>query len=137
MEKAIESLEHQRKSLYKKLQQTGDFRRGTISVNYRKCGKKNCVCSKKGHPGRGPQYLWNTTLKGKSYAKSLKLGPEIQKYKEEIENYHHFQQLCAKIIRVNEEICKLRPLPVVKNNHEMEELKKKLQEHFRKKYKKK
>ncbi len=67
----LESLEYKRKSLYKKLEGLGDFRRGTISLNYRRCGKKNCACAKQGHPGHGPQYLWNTTIKGKSYAKSL------------------------------------------------------------------
>ena len=84
----IEDLENKRESLYEELSKTGDFRRGIISVNYRKCGKTNCCCSKEGHPGHGPQYLWNTTIKGKSYAKNLKLGPELQKYSEEIARTH-------------------------------------------------
>ena len=73
MNESLKRLESKRKSLYKKLEEIGDFRRGTISVNYRKCGKKNCICTKPGHPGHGPQYLWNTTVKGKSYAKNLKM----------------------------------------------------------------
>ncbi|MDA3918285.1 MAG: hypothetical protein PF690_15105 [Deltaproteobacteria bacterium] len=48
-------------NLHEKLTSLEDFRRGTISVNYRKCGKKNCACAKPGHPSHGPQYLWNTT----------------------------------------------------------------------------
>ena len=78
MEETLESLEKKRKELYQKLEALGDFRRGTISVNYRKCGKKKCVCVKPGHPGHGPQYLWNTTIKGKSYAKNVRLGPELE-----------------------------------------------------------
>ncbi len=66
----IEGLESKRKDLHEQLAGLGDFRRGTISVNYRKCGKKNCACARPGHPGHGPQYLWNTTIKGKSYAKN-------------------------------------------------------------------
>jgi dsDNA-specific endonuclease/ATPase MutS2 len=46
MEETIESLEAQRKALYQKLEELGDFRRGALSVNYRKSGKKNCVCAK-------------------------------------------------------------------------------------------
>ena len=84
----IEDLENKRESLYEELSKTGDFRRGIISVNYRKCGKTNCCCSKKGHPGHGHQYLWDTTIKGKSYAKNLKLGTELQKYSEEIARTH-------------------------------------------------
>ncbi len=57
MDETLSSLERKRELLYKQLQETGDFRRGTISVLYRKCGKKNCVCAQEGHPGHGPQYL--------------------------------------------------------------------------------
>ena len=80
MRKNLESLEKTRRSLHRQLEEVGDFKRGTISTNYRKCGKKNCICTSEGHPGHGPQYLWSTTIKGRSYAKSLKLGPELQKF---------------------------------------------------------
>ena len=45
MEETIESLEKKRAELYTQLQETGDFRRGIISVLYRKCGKANCACA--------------------------------------------------------------------------------------------
>ena len=133
----INALELKKKSLYKKLAGLDDFRRGTISVNYRKCGKKNCVCAKSGHPGHGPQYLWNTTIKGKSYAKNLKLGPELQKVITETDNYRIFINLCDEIVQTNEKICDLRAVPEIVDESEAEALKKKLQTHFRKKYKKK
>jgi hypothetical protein len=135
MEETIERLEIEREHLYGQLRETGDFRRGIISVIYRKCGKKNCACSKEGHPGHGPQHLWNTTIKGKSYAKSLKLGPELQKYMEEIANHQRYVKLCEEIVLVNERICNLRPVPEVRDDLEMAELKKKLQSLFMKKYK--
>lgn len=135
MEETIESLERQRDHLYLQLQEVGDFRRGIISVIYRKCGKKNCACAKEGHPGHGPQHLWNTTIKGKSYAKSLKLGPEMQKYLDEIASHRRFVELCEEIVVINERICDLRPIPEVKDDKELSELKKKLQERFMKKYK--
>jgi len=49
------------------------------SENFRKCGKPTCKCAKPGNIGHGSQYLWNTTIEGKSYAKNLKLGSELQK----------------------------------------------------------
>ncbi len=137
MNPVLGRLETQRKSLYKKLEQVGDFRRGTISVNYRKCGKKNCICAKPGHPGHGPQYLWNATIKGKSYAKNLRLGPELQKYMDEIANYQNFLKLCDEIIQLTEKICDLRPIVEIEDENEAEGLKKKLQMHFKRKYKKK
>jgi len=39
MLKKVAALESKRESLYNELSKTGDFRRGMISVNYRKCGK--------------------------------------------------------------------------------------------------
>lgn len=137
MLKKVEALESKRESLYNELSKTGDFRRGIISVNYRKCGKKNCICSKEGHPGHGPQYLWNTTIKGKSYAKNMKLGTELQKCSEDIANYRHFLKICDELIEVNERICDLRPVSEVKDDTELEMLKKKLRKLFLKKHKKK
>ena len=136
MNESLKGLESKRKFLYKKLEEIGDFRRGTISVNYRKCGKKNCICTKPGHPGHGPQYLWNTTVKGKSYAKNLKMGSELQKYMEEIANYKSFLKLYDELVRLNEKICDLRPIPKIEDKNEADELKKKLQMLLRKKYRK-
>ena len=68
MSEDIETLERRREELYRQVAEVGDFRRGIISLNYRKCGKKNCVCAAAEHAGHS-QYLWNTTIKGKSYAK--------------------------------------------------------------------
>lgn len=136
MEETVENLEDKRKSLYTKLQNVGDFRRGTLSANYRKCGKQNCTCARAGHPGHGPQYLWSATIKGKSHAKSVKLGPELSKYKEEIDRYHKFQGFCDEIIRVNESLCQLRPPLEVNDRNELEELKKKLRNLFKRKSKK-
>jgi len=124
MEVTIESLKKKREHLYKDLREVGDFRRGIISVIYRKCGKKYCACAKEGHHGHGPLYLWNTTIKGKSYAKSVKLGPEMQRYLDEIANHRRFVELCQEIVVVNERICDLRPVPEVKDEKEMADLKK-------------
>lgn len=136
MNETLSSLEQKRELLYKQLQETGDFRRGTVSVLYRKCGKKNCVCAQEGHPGHGPQYLWNATIKGKSYAKNLKLGPEMEKYLKEISNHQLFLKLCDEIVAINEQICDIRPVRAIADEDGLVELKKKLQQLFMAKYKK-
>jgi len=137
MEETIESLEAQRKVLYRELEALGDLRRGTISVNYRRCGRKNCACAKPGHPGHGPQYLWNTTIKGKSYARSVQFGPELEKYRKETDHYRDFVRLCAEVVGLNERICDRRPVPEIEDPKELGELKKKLQSFFSKRLKRK
>ena len=136
MPESIEKLEKRRTVLFAELAEVGDFRRGSISSNYRKCGRKNCVCSTEGHLGHGPQYLWTTTRNGKSLAKKLTLGPELDKYKTETDEYRKFKNLCSEIIDISEEICNIRPIYDI-DDDEMEALKKKLQYFFEKKSKKK
>ena len=63
---SLDDLERRRARLYDQLAATGDFRRGTISENYRRCGKPNCACAEPGHPGHGPRYLWTRTVAGRA-----------------------------------------------------------------------
>jgi hypothetical protein len=136
MSEDIEKLGRKRDELYRQVAEVGDFRRGIISLNYRKCGKKNCACAAAEHAGH-PQYLWNTTIKGKSYAKSLKVGPELQKYMDEIGNHNRFEHLRQAIVEINEMICNIRPVKEISDISEMETLKKNLRKVFMKKFKKK
>jgi hypothetical protein len=137
MGKTLEGLEARRSRLFKQLESIGDFRRGLISVNYRKCGKKNCQCARRGHPGHGPQYLWNATINGQSQAQNLRLGPEVEKVEKEIANYRLFVGLCEQLVQVSEKICRRRPTREVADEKELEELKKNLQRRLSRKPKKK
>ena len=137
MGESLVEYEQKRIALIDSLKELGDFRRGTVTVNYRKCGKPNCACAQPGHPGHGPQYLWSATIQGKSCAKNLKLGPQMQKYEEETARHRRFVGVCEEIVRVNERIGDLRPVPQIKDDQELAELKKKLQRRFAKKYRRK
>jgi hypothetical protein len=112
------------------MQALGDFRPGTISVNFRKCGKKSCACAQPGDPGHGPQYLWSTTSGGQSRAQNLRLGPELEKAQRELENHQVFLRLCRELVEINEKICRLRPVAEIKDEKEFEALKEKLQKQF-------
>ena len=50
-EPSLPELEARRDWLYAQLSAVGDFRRGSVSENYRKCGKLNCACAQPDHPG--------------------------------------------------------------------------------------
>ena len=103
-----ERLEAERERLYQKLSQTGDFRRGSINANYRRCGKPNCTCAKPDHPGHGPQHLLTSKVKGKTRAKNLQLGSMLEKVQQEVANHHNFRELIKEIIEVNEQICEIK-----------------------------
>lgn len=136
MSETLASLEEQRGQLYNRLRQVGDFRPGSIAVTFRKCGRSNCACAKADHPGHGPRYLWSTTQQGKSRAQHLRLGPEVAKVEKELANYQRFVKLGAELVRVNEQICRLRPVPEVNDEKELEQLKKTLRQKYSRRWRK-
>ena len=72
---------------------TGDFRRGSISENYRRCGKPNCACAQPDHPGHGPRYLWTRTVAGRgTKGRQLSAG-EVDKVRGELANYQRFAEV--------------------------------------------
>ena len=46
------------------------------------------------------------------------------KNKRETDNHRQFAKLCEEIVEINERICDMRPVPAVKDESEMDELKK-------------
>ncbi len=129
----LKALEIQRERLYQKVLSFGDFRRGSISATFGKCGKKNCACAAKDHPGHGPHYRWTMTRKGKSLAQHLRLGPELEVVQKQVDQGSRFQKWYEAVLEINEKICRLRPVPEIKDEHELEVLKKKLRAKFAKK----
>ena len=105
----LDDLEQQRARLYAELAATGDLRRGSVTVNYRRCGKPNCACAGPEHPGHGPRYLWTRSVAGgKTKGRQLKAG-EVDKVRDEIDTYQQFVALSHQIVAVNETICEARP----------------------------
>lgn len=105
---SLPELEAQRAELFARLAEVGDFRRGSVSENYRRCGKANCACAQPGHRGHGPRWLWTRTLPGgKSLGRQLAPG-EVDTVRAELEEYHAFARLTDKIVAVNEAICEAR-----------------------------
>jgi hypothetical protein len=106
---ALGDLEQQRDRLYAELAATGDFRRGSISENYRRCGKPNCACAQPDHPGHGPRYLWTRTVAGRGTKGRQLSADEVDKVRAELANYQRFAEVSERIVVVNEEICEARP----------------------------
>jgi hypothetical protein len=106
---SLDGLEEQRDRLYTELAASGDFRRGSISENYRRCGKPNCVCAQPDHPGHGPRYLWTRTVSGRRTKGRQLSAEEVDKVRAELANYRRFAAVSEQIVQVNEAICEARP----------------------------
>ena len=108
-EPSLPELEAERDVLYARLAVTGDFRRGSVSENYRKCGKPNCACAAADHPGHGPRFLW-TRLEGRRKRIGRQLAAaEVEKVRREIARHAEFAATVEQIAEVNEKICEARP----------------------------
>lgn len=106
---SLDELEEQRARLHAQLADTGDFRRGSVSENYRRCGKPNCACAQPDHPGHGPRYLWTRTVPGRGSRGRQLSSSELEKVRGELANYQRFADLSERIVEVNEAICEARP----------------------------
>jgi hypothetical protein len=104
----LEELEAQRARLYEELAGVGDFRRGSISKNYRRCGKANCACALPEHPGHGPRYLWTRSVPGRGTRGRQLVAGELGKVRGELAGYDRFASLSQRIVEVNEAICEAR-----------------------------
>ena len=108
-EPSLAELEAERDRLYELLAAVGDFRRGSVSENYRKCGKPNCACARPGHPGHGPRFLWTRTARGRGTVGRQLAAGEVEKVRREVARHGEFAAISEQIAQVNEKICEARP----------------------------
>lgn len=133
----ITNLEAKREELLKELSRLGDMRSGSLSLRYQKCGKHPCVCHEPKHPGHGPIYSFSSNVDGRTRIRNYKEGPVLKKLLQEVENYERFRELSRELIAVSDQISELRPVEAWRGVKEEEELKKKLQKRFVKRFRKK
>jgi hypothetical protein len=108
-EPSLPELEAERDRLYTQLAAVGDFRRGSVSENWRKCGKPNCACAAPGHPGHGPRFLWTRSAgRRKTVGRQLSAG-EVEKVRAEVARHAEFTAISERIAEVSERICEARP----------------------------
>jgi hypothetical protein len=94
-EPSLPELETGRARLYARLAAIGDFRRGSISENYRRCGRPNCACAQPGHPGHGPRFLWTRTVAGRGTRGRQLSAAEVGKVRGELDRYQEFATLAS------------------------------------------
>jgi hypothetical protein len=108
----VAELEARRARLFERLAAVGDFRRGSVSENWRRCGKPSCRrCAEPGSRGHGPRWLWTRTVPGRGTIGRQLRAEELGRVRAELENYQQFAGLAEEIAEVSEAICEARPVP--------------------------
>ncbi len=108
----LAELEARRARLFERLAAVGDFRRGSISENWRRCGKPSCRrCAEPGSRGHGPRWLWTRTVAGRGTVGRQLALEEMGKVRGELAAWQEFAELAGQIAEVSEAICEARPVP--------------------------
>jgi hypothetical protein len=108
-EPSLAELEAERDRLYAQLAAVGDFRRGSVSENWRKCGKPNCACAAPDHRGHGPRFLWTRSAGARKTVGRQLAAAEVDKVRAEVARHGEFTAISEQIAQVNEKICEARP----------------------------
>lgn len=106
---SVRELEELRSLMLDRLGSVPQFRRGSLQVGYRKCGKANCRCARPGEPGHGPRGLWTRKAKGPggSRGQYIPMG-QVDQVRAELDNYSEFAAILDEYVEVNEALCRAR-----------------------------
>jgi hypothetical protein len=107
----LASLESARASLLQRFVQLQDMRPGSIAAVFRRCGKPSCHCAQPKDPGHGPHFQLTYKRDGKTITETLPHRAAVQKAEQEIAEFRNFEDLSQRLVEVNQNICRLRPLP--------------------------
>src|ERR1700722_6535588 len=99
-EPSLPELEAERDRLYAQLSAVGDFRRGSVSENWRKCGKPNCAWAAPGHPGHGPRFLWTRSEGRRTRIGRQLAAAEVDKVRREIARHAEFTAAVGQLVDV-------------------------------------
>lgn len=108
----VRELEELRSVVLDRIAAVPAFRRGSLQVGYRKCGRANCRCARPGEQGHGPRGLWTRTTKGLGGSRGQYIPvAQIDQVRAELDNYTQFAALVEDYVELNEALCKARVGP--------------------------
>jgi hypothetical protein len=111
---SVRELEELRVLMLDRIAAVPQFRRGSLQVGYRKCGKPNCRCARPGEQGHGPRALWTRTVpggvRGQSRAQYIPVE-QADQVQAELDSYTQFAAIIEDYVEVNEALCRARVGP--------------------------
>lgn len=109
----VRQLEELRSLVLDRMAAVPAFRRGSLQVGYRKCGRASCRCARPGERGHGPRGLWTRTVKGEGSRGQYIPVEQVEQVRAELDNYAQFEALVADYVEINEALCRAKTGPPV------------------------
>src|SRR5437764_245319 len=110
MSDSLVDLERRRVSVQEQIAQLGDMRSGSITGTSGRCGNPNCHCHQAKDPGHGPYHRLTRKVNGKTVTETLSSAANLAKARREVAECQRFRELGDQLLKVNEQICELRPV---------------------------
>jgi hypothetical protein len=85
----------------------GDMFPGSLVERYRKCGKPNCHCAKKGAKGHGPSWVVTREVEGHTLTRTIP-DEAVEQIRAETEEYKQFRKLSHKLIETSAQLGEMR-----------------------------
>jgi len=93
-----------RNNVWQEMIQLSPLCSGSLHEQYLTCGKPTCRCHDRESPQlHGPYYLWIRRIGGKQVNRTLRPGPDVERVKAGIENYHRLQALFSDLLKQEED----------------------------------
>ena len=102
----FQQLESKRTALCRQLANIGDFRPGSLSRNYRKCGRPTCHCASEGDPGHDG-WLLSRKVNARTVSRRIR-AQELEVTRGQLEEHDRFRALIKELTEVSEALCDLR-----------------------------
>ena len=103
MSQDLETLLQHRADVLRQLSEIGDLRQGSLTAQFRKCGKPGCHCAK--GPGHGPYLQLTRKVNGKTRCSPAAAEDQTRV---QIEEYKRLRELVQQLIEVSDRICDAR-----------------------------
>lgn len=87
--------------------QLGELFPGSLVERFRKCGKANCRCAKKGAPGHGPNWIVTREVNGRTVTRTV---PEdaVDQIRAGTEEYKKFRELSRELVDASSQLGEIR-----------------------------
>lgn len=104
---SLPDLERRRQQLQTEISQLGLMRQGSLSESYRKCGKPSCHCAREDGLKHGPFYILTRKDEHQKTVGQAIPPDFLDITRLQIQEYHHFRNLCRELVNINDAICAL------------------------------
>ena len=102
-----EQLQAKARELKTSIGALGDMFPGSLVKRFRKCGKPNCHCAKKGSPGHGPTWVVTREVEGRTITKTIP-DEAVEQIRAGTDEYKHFRQLSHELIETSAQLGEIR-----------------------------